>query len=181
MKILGINAGPRKKGNTARIIEEVAAGARDAGHETIIFHLGDMKINPLMDAETGYGYPDDDFNEIMPHIESMGALVFGSPIYYDQVSSRAKTFIDRLYYYSKSHGQEYRDRFPDGVKFIYATTCGWDDPEAYDEVIDWVNGRMTNYWNMIIHGSLKGHGTGKNPVRDNEKLLKKARELGKSL
>ena len=181
MKVLGIVAGPRKTGNTARLVEATLAGAKEAGHETVLFYLGDMQINPLTDAADGYGYPDDGFNDIMPHIESMGALVFGSPIYYDQVSSRAKLFIDRLYYYSNAHGEEYRKLFPDGVKFVNAITCGWDNKDAYTEVVDWLNERMTHYWKMEIVGGLKAHGSGNKPVKDNKELLDAARDLGKSL
>ncbi len=181
MKVLGIVAGPRKKGNTAKLVEEVLKGAAEAGHETEIFYMGDMEVKPLTDAEEGYGYPDDGFTEMMPLIESMGALVLGSPIYYDQVSSRAKLFIDRLYYYSKSHGQEYFDKFPKNVKFINAITCGWDNREAYTEVVDWLNGRMTHYWGMEIVGGLKAHGSGNKPVKENKELLQEARELGESL
>ena len=181
MKVLGIVAGPRRKGNTARLVEEILKGAEEVGHETEIFYMGDMEVKPLTDAKEGYGYPDDDFTEMMPHIESMGAFVFGSPIYYDQVSSRAKLFIDRLYYYSRSHGGEYYERFPKKVKFISAVTCGWDNKDAYNEVVHWLNGRMTNYWKMEIVGSLKAHGSGNKPVRDNKTLLEEAMDLGKTL
>jgi multimeric flavodoxin WrbA len=181
MKVLGIVAGPRKTGNTAKLVEATLEGAKEAGHETVLFYLGDLQINPLTDAGDGYGYPDDGFMDIMPHIESMDALVFGTPIYYDQVSSRAKLFIDRLYYYAKSRGGEYNDKFPKGVKFISAVTCGWDSTDAYTEVVGWLNERMTHYWKMEIVGGLKAHGSGNKPVKDNKKLLEEARELGKSL
>jgi multimeric flavodoxin WrbA len=149
--------------------------------ELIARALSDLEIKPLEAGKNGYLYPDDGFKELMPHIESMDALVLGTPIYYDQVSSRAKLFIDRLYYYSKSHGDEYREKFPDGVKFISAVTCGWDKADAYDGVVDWLEGRMINYWNMSVIGALKAYGTGNKPVKDNKSLLKRARELGKSL
>jgi len=181
MKVLGIVAGPRKTGHTARLVEETLKGAEEAGHDVVLYYLCDMEIKPLDEGENGYSYPDDGFSELMPHIESMGALVLGTPIYYDHVSSRAKLFIDRLYYYAKSRGALYNERFPNGVKFINAVTCGWDRADVYDEVVEWLNGRMTNYWKMSIHGSLKAHGTGSHPVKNNEELLKRARELGKSL
>jgi len=113
MNVLGIVAGPRKNGNTARLVSEVLEGAKDAGHETLLFNLSEMEIMPLEVGDEGYSYPEDGFMELMPHIESMDALVFGTPIYYDHVSSRAKLFIDRLYYYGKSHGEEYREKFPE--------------------------------------------------------------------
>ena len=181
MKVIGIVAGPRKTGNTARIVEEVIHGAKDAGHETMLYYLSEMDVNPLGADENGYVYPDDGFTELMPHLESMGALVLGTPIYYDHVSARAKLFIDRLYYYSRSHGDEYRKLFPDNVKFIGVYSCGWDNPNVYGEVIEWLNGRMSHYWNMDIIGSLKAYGTGNKPAKDNKGLLKKARSLGESL
>ncbi|MCW4051333.1 MAG: flavodoxin family protein [Candidatus Bathyarchaeota archaeon] len=181
MKVLGVVCGPRKTGNTARLVEEVLAGASEAGHETKIFYLSEMEITPLKAGDDGYIYPDDGFAEIMPHIESMGALVQGTPIYYDHVSSRTKLFIDRLYYYSRSHGDEYRAKFPDGVKCVNIITCGWDKPDVYNEVLEWWNRRMTNYWKMSIHGTLKAYGTGNKPVAKNLELLGDARSMGRSL
>lgn len=181
MKVVGIVGGPRRNGNTARLVDEVLAGARKAGNETHIYHLGDMEIKPLEWDDTGYIYPDDDFTIIMPHLESMGALILGSPIYYDHVSTRTKLFIDRLYYYSKSHGQEYYERFPKGVKCINIITYGWNNTEAYDEVLEWMSKRMTNYWKMEVLGTLKNHGTEISPTRDNDELLKRARELGRRI
>ena len=181
MKVVGIVAGPRKTGNTARLVEEVITGANEAGHETLLFYLSEMDVAPLGADEVGYVYPVDGFSELMPHLESMGALVLGTPIYYDHVSARAKLFIDRLYYYSKSHGDEYRELFPDHVKFVGVFSCGWDNPNVYGEVVDWLNGRMSHYWNMDIVDSLKAYGTGNKPVKDNQNLLRKARLIGESL
>ena len=181
MKVLGIVAGPRKTGNTAKLVEAVMKGAEEAGHEAKIFYLNEVEITPLEYDENGYVFPEDGFTEIMPYIESMGALVFGTPIYYDQVSSRAKLFIDRLYYYAKSRGGGYYEKVPKGVKFINAVTCGRDVEGTYQEVVDWLNGRMTYYWEMEIVGGLRAHGSGNKPVKDNKELLEKARELGKNL
>lgn len=181
MKVVGLVAGPRKSGNTASLVEEVIAGARDAGHEVHVFYMGEMQVHPLNADDDGYVYPDDDFVKLMPYLETMGALVLGSPIYYDHVSARAKLFIDRLYYYSGSHGVEYRKRFPNSVKFISVFSCGWDNPNVYGEVVAWLNERMAHYWNMEICGSLKAFGTGSKPVKDNEIILKQARMLGESL
>jgi multimeric flavodoxin WrbA len=181
MKVLGIVAGPRRKGNTAVLVEEVLAGAREAGNEAVIFYLGDMDINPLGEADVGYLYPDDGFTSIMPHLESMGGFVLGTPIYYDHVSSRAKLFIDRLYYYGMSHGEEYRKRFPDDVKCVNIISYGWNRENAYDGVLEWMNGRLTHYWNMKIVGNLKAFGTGGKPANNNKELMDKARELGKRL
>jgi multimeric flavodoxin WrbA len=181
MKVVGVVAGPRKNGNSARLVEEVLAGAREADHETVVFYMSEMQIHPLEADEKGYVYPADGFEDMMPHLENMGTLVLGTPIYYDHISTRAKLFIDRLYYYSGSHGAQYRRLFPRNVKFISVLAYHWNNPYVYDEVVDWLNGRMTHYWNMQIVGSIKAHGTEGNHVSGNRELLKKARDLGTSL
>jgi len=181
MKILGIVAGPRKEGHTAQLVEAVLSGAREAGHETEIFFLSDLEINPIGADEGGYFYPEDDMARLYPHIESMGALVFGTPIYYDHVSSRAKLFIDRLHYYSKTHGPEYRKRFPDGVKCVNVITYDWDKEDAYDQVLKWMNRRMEHYWNMTTAGNIKAHGTGRVIQKHSKELIEEAKNIGRSL
>jgi multimeric flavodoxin WrbA len=104
MKILGLVAGPRKNGNSARLVEEVLAGARETEHEIVVFCARTCRYIPLEVDEKGYVYPADGFEDMMPHLENMGTLVLGTPIYYDHMSTRAKLFIDRLYY-SGSHGE----------------------------------------------------------------------------
>jgi len=181
MKVLGIVAGPRKEGHTARLVEAVLSGAREAGHETEIFYMSDMEVGPLGEAEGGYHYPEDDMTKLYPHLESMGALVLGTPIYYDHVSSRCKLFIDRLHHYSATHGNEYRRRFPDGVKCVNVITYAWDREDVYDGVLEWMNRRMEHYWRMEIAGSLKAYGTGLKVEAHSAQLLEEAREIGRTL
>ena len=118
---------------------------------------------------------------LYPHIESMGALVMGSPIYYDHVSSRTKLFIDRLHYYSKTHGEEYRRRFPKDVKSVNIITYEWEKTDVYDVILDWMNGRMKGYWGMKVVGNLKAEDTTNKPVADRKHLLEKAKDMGRSL
>lgn len=181
MKVLGTVGSPRRGGNTARLVEAVLHGAKEAGHEAEIFYHGDLDISPL-GAEGGrIVYPEDDMARLYPHIESMGALVLGSPIYYDHVSARAKLFIDRLHYYSKTHGEEYRGRFPDGVKAVTIITYEAGGPERYDGVLEWMNGRLEHYWRMDVVASLKAESTTMKPVATRSELLEKAVEIGRSL
>lgn len=181
MEVLGIVGSPHRDGNTAKLVEAVLEGVSEAGHETEIFYLCDLDIGPI-EAENGkLVYPEDDMVRLYPHIESMGALILGSPIYYDHVSSRTKLFIDRLHYYSKTHGDEYRRRFPKGVKSVNIITYEWEKADAYVEVLEWMNGRMEEYWGMKVVGNLKAEGTERKAVADREDLLEKARQIGRSL
>ena len=50
MKIAILNGSPRKE-NTAAMVEAFAEGAREAGHEVDILHVGKMKINGCLGCE----------------------------------------------------------------------------------------------------------------------------------
>jgi len=108
----------------------------------------------------------------------MGALVLATPIYYDHVDSRMKQFIDRLHYWSRTHGDEYRVRFPNGVKLVSCITYANPGDEAYDEVLAWIRGRMEYYWQMVHIADLRASDTRKRPVAHNEELLKRAKTVG---
>ncbi|MCW4035755.1 MAG: hypothetical protein NWE75_01035, partial [Candidatus Bathyarchaeota archaeon] len=97
------------------------------------------------------------------------------------VSDRAKLFIDRLHYYSKTHGEEYRSRFPDGVKAVTINTYEASGPERYDGVLEWMNRRLEYYWRMDVVASLKAEATTRKPVATRGELLEKAVEIGRSL
>ncbi len=181
MKVLGVVGSPNKDGNTARLVEAVLSGAKEVGHDAEIFYLSDLDIGPLKGEGGRIIYPEDDMARLYPHIESMGAFILGTPIYYDHVSARTKLFIDRLHYYSVTHGGDYRERFPDGVKAITIITYEASNPERYDVVIEWMNRRLRYYWRMEVVASLKAEDTNRKPVEENEALLEEARERGRSL
>jgi len=82
LKVLGIVGSPHKDGDTANLVEAVLDGAKEQGYEIKIFHLSDLNVGPLGKAEgKKVSYPQDDMLKLYPHIETMGALVLGSPIY----------------------------------------------------------------------------------------------------
>ncbi len=51
MKILALQASPRKKGNTNRMLDEMIKGAEDNGHEVKKYFLNSLDINPCSGCE----------------------------------------------------------------------------------------------------------------------------------
>jgi multimeric flavodoxin WrbA len=178
--VLGVVAGPRCSGNTAALVREVLRGAGDAGSATELVCMGELSIGPLIEGsdEDPFGVrgPEDDMLNIYLSLEGMGAFVFGTPVYYDHVSARAKTFIDRLIYYFDK-----KDRFPKGVPAVLAITYEWNKATAYDDVMEWMVERFEHYFKMKVVGKLVGEGTTRTHVRDRPDLMKKAYEMGESL
>jgi len=101
MKILGIVCSPRKGGNTEILVEEALQAARKAGAETELVLVADKNISPC-DAcgacsEDGICKTDDDMQPIYQQLESADGIIFGTPVYFINVSAQAKAVIDRTY------------------------------------------------------------------------------------
>jgi multimeric flavodoxin WrbA len=180
--VLGVVASPHCTGNTGTLVKEVLNGAGSKGYLTVLKCLGDMQIEPLTACESDKPYgvagPEDDMGLMHQSIQKMDAFVFGTPIYFDHISARAKIFIDRLIYYGKENT---RDLFPKNIPTVIVITYEWDRIEVYDSVIEWIKGRLENYFKMNVVATLKAENTVENPVVERGELLNKAFEIGRKL
>mgnify|MGYP003310573819 CR=1 FL=1 len=102
MKIAVLNGSPRKE-NTAAMIEAFAEGAKAAGHEVEILHVGKMKINGCLACEYCHGKGEgkciqkDDLEKIMPAYLESDMIVYASPIYYFGMTAQLEAALQRVY------------------------------------------------------------------------------------
>ncbi len=102
MKITILNGSPRKE-NTAAMAEAFAEGAREAGHEVEILHVGAMKIAGCMGCEychtkgEGQCIQKDDMAKVMPAYADSDMIVFASPVYYFNMTAQMTAAIQRVY------------------------------------------------------------------------------------
>ena len=181
MTVVGIIGSPHPFGNTGLLVRNVLSGAEEKGHKTKIFCLNELEIKPLSAGSIkpyDVSFPNDDMTKILPYLEKMSALVLGTPIYYDHISASTKLLIDRLYYYETSGKTQI---LPKNIPAVIIVTYEWDDPNAYDEVANWMRGRLEHYWKMKVVVILKAEGTMKKPVPQRTEILERAREIGRNL
>ena len=104
MKILLLQGGANKNGNTAKVLEWVNAELIGLGHdvETVYLHsknlkgcTGCAKCRQTMDAPGCI--QKDDMPEIMEKMITAQAVVFSSPLYFWGVNAQLKSVIDRTY------------------------------------------------------------------------------------
>ncbi len=102
MKIAILNGSP-KVGNTAAMVNAFADGAKEAGHEVEILHVGKMKIGGCLACEychtkgEGKCVQKDDMEKVMPAYKEADMVVFASPIYYFDVTAQLSAAIQRVY------------------------------------------------------------------------------------
>jgi multimeric flavodoxin WrbA len=105
MHVIAINGSPRKKWNTATLLEKALEGAASQGADTDLIHLYDLRYTGCRSCfacktKGGKSYgrcaSRDDLTPILEQVEEADAIILGSPIYYGTVSGEMKSFIERL-------------------------------------------------------------------------------------
>jgi len=134
MKVIAINGSPRKKWNTAQMLESALEGARDAGAETKLVHLIDLKYKGctscfgcklLGGPSYGKCAMRDDLTQVLNDVWDADALIIGSPVYFGDVTSGMRAFLERLWFsvlmYNKEHMVRAPRKMP--VKIIFTTNA----------------------------------------------------------
>lgn len=105
MKVLLINGSPRKEGNTATALAEVAKQLAKEGIESEIVWIGNKPIRGCAAcgrcAANGLGrcvFDDDVCNRISEKFADINALIIGSPVYYGQPNGALLSVIQRAFY-----------------------------------------------------------------------------------
>ena len=130
MNVLGINGSPRKKWNTASLLNETLEGAKSQGASTELVNLYDLNFKGCTSCfscklKNGESYGrcafKDELTPVLQKIEDIGALILGSPIYLGVVSGEMHSFLERLVFpylvYDPERSTLYPKRIP--VAFIY--------------------------------------------------------------
>lgn len=98
-RILAISGSPRRKGNTALLLDRAVQGAREAGAKVEEVVLRDLKMSPCLEIygclKTGRCVIQDDFQELYDQILECNGIILASPIFFYTVSAHTKILMDR--------------------------------------------------------------------------------------
>jgi len=101
VRVLGIVCSPRKEGNTEILVREALEAVAEAGGETELILVADKSIAPCdgCGACMGNGICtiNDDMQMIYQQLELADGVIFGTPVYFLNVSAQAKAVMDRTY------------------------------------------------------------------------------------
>lgn len=105
MNVIAFNGSPRKKWNTATLLQKALDGAASQGAETKLIHLYDLDFKGCRScfgcktkggASYGKCAVKDSLTPILKEVENADAIILGSPIYFWAVSGVMKSFMERL-------------------------------------------------------------------------------------
>ena len=113
-KIIAIYGSPRRKGNTATLLQRAVEGARDGGADVEEIVLRDLKMSPCLEIygckNAGECRLKDDFQNARDQILASQGLMLASPVFFYTVSAHTKILMDRFqslwvkkYWVDKAH------------------------------------------------------------------------------
>jgi multimeric flavodoxin WrbA len=193
VKVIGFNGSPRKKANTATLVEAVLKGAADKGAETRLVNLNELNIKGCQGCEACKKEPGkcaykDDLTPLIQEMKDCDAIVLGSPIYWFRESAQLKMLIDRFYcFIGEQEDPDTGEKsayfvFPSGKKFVIVTSQGDENPEFYQQTLDWLNLVATmmgsSSTEFITHC---GSEDARDSAKNNAELMVKAESAGASL
>lgn len=98
-KLLAIAGSPRRGGNTDLLLEEVIMASHQAGVDTMLLRVSEMKLLPCNACgacwESGECVQQDDMQTVYTHLLDSHYIVIASPLYFMGVSAQLKALIDR--------------------------------------------------------------------------------------
>lgn len=173
MKILAIHGSPRTLRSTTRQLAQIVLdGAAEAGAETEMIDLCDLRIMPCTACEgcsfNGICVYDDDVPALVARMKEADGIIFASPVYIDNVSGQMKVFFDRLA--DAIHYQLLAGKY--GCSVASTHTSGGDEIVAYQN-------HVLNYLAVISMGGISvatGGDAGAIDARETD-----ARVLGRRL
>ncbi len=145
MKVIACNGSPRKKWNTATLLEKALEGAASRGAETELIHLYDLDYKGCVSCfscklKDGKSYGRcavrDGLTPVLKKIEEADALILGSPVYLGTGSGEMRSFLERLVFPYLVYDKEYSSLFNRKIPIGFIYTMGMKEQMMRDAGIN---------------------------------------------
>jgi multimeric flavodoxin WrbA len=128
--VIAVNGSPRKKWNTATLLEYALEGAKSLGADTELVHLYDLDYKGCTSCfacktKGGKSYgkcvTNDDLSPVLDRIRDTDVLILGSPIYFGIVTGEMRSFMERLLFPNLTYTQPPQSLAPKHIPtaFVY--------------------------------------------------------------
>ncbi len=143
MYVLALNGSPRKNGTTSILLKKALQGAASQGAETEFVQLNSLSMKGCQACFSckkrgGKSYGKcilkDDMTPLYAKIERAKAFFVGSPIYFRNITSSTKMFMERLFPYLNY--SNYTSNFPNKISIgvIYTMSASDQEAQMFDQV-----------------------------------------------
>lgn len=178
MKILAIVGSPRETGNTNFLVDKALAEAGQLGIETEKIVLSNYNIKPCLGHKDCASYKfclqKDDASWILDKFAQADGVILATPVYWYNVTSQMKTFIDRNYFPYK-HDVKYK-----------AVTVGLivvAEVEGIEETLHTLN-QFVDWWFPIDKANkftVQGYALAPGDIKRKKQVVTAAQALGRHM
>lgn len=141
MRILCLLGSPRAKSNSSTIARRFADTAEKLGADVKTYALNKLNYRGCQACmackkKNGTCALKDDLTEVLKAVQDSDVLVLASPVYYGEISSQLKAFIDRTYSLLKPDYLTNPDpvRLSPGKKLVFILAQGHPDEQAFSDI-----------------------------------------------
>ncbi|HVP95904.1 flavodoxin family protein [Methanoregula sp.] len=161
MKLIAFNGSPRKKWNTATLLEHALKGAKSEGAKTELIHLYDLDYKGCTSCFAckriggkSYGHCaiKDDLHPVFKKVGAADAILIGSPIYYAITTGETRCFLERLMFQYSVYDKERTTLFGRKIRTGFIYTAGAKDEMVKEMGFD-RNTQLTEMAMARIFGS----------------------------
>jgi multimeric flavodoxin WrbA len=188
MKILGIMAGPRRKGMTAQLFEEIIGETMRNGNEVETIHVHDLDLAPCRGCNScrkqGTCVIKDDLAKVHSLLDAADALVVASPTYWGNMTSPLKCLFDRSVFRFESFESTIPRPLQKGKKAIIVTTCASPYPLSHSRkhgggAVHSIEVVLKSAGFRVVGTMIRSAAEKSDSI--NEKDIAKARKMGRRL
>lgn len=131
MKVIAVNGSPRKKWNTATLLEKALEGAKSEGAETEIVHLYDLEFKGCTSCfackvKGGKNLArcsiKDELTPVLERLEVADAVILGSPIYLGNSTGEMRSFMERYIFPYITYSVDVQTFYPKNIPVGYIYT-----------------------------------------------------------
>jgi multimeric flavodoxin WrbA len=179
-KVLAINGSPRKDGNTSILIRLILTELEKEGIETETIQLGGKKIHGCTSCMKCFEnrdrkcvIADDLVNTCIEKMSNADGIIFGSPVYFLDLTPEMKALIDRAGFVSFANGHLFRNKVGNAAVAVRRTGAS----RTADSMLHFF---LAN--EMIVPGlPVIGIGRDIGDVRQDDEGIARAKKIGQTM
>lgn len=184
MNAVYLLASPRPKGNSAAIAMHLCRTVEDLGINVQTFILNDLSYSGCQGCmacktESDRCVIQDDLAAVLDAARTADILVLATPIYYADVTSQLKAFIDRTFSYLKPDFKTNPNpgRLSSGKTLVFIQTQSYADEKRHADVFRRYEGFFKVYGFDRTHLILACGVRAPGEVTANEQVMKRAEQV----
>ena len=180
--VIGFVGSPRSGGNTDILVDEILAGAKDAGATVEKVMLGDLSVNPCKACYScrpgGKCIQDDDMTGLYEKMQASDVWVIGTPVYWWGPSAQLKAFVDR--WFAKAGDKKDQEKTFKGRRIVLALPMGDTEPKTGRHVVGMFTDALAYVGADLFDSVLAPGAYDAGDVRAQTDIMEKARKVGKA-